>query len=94
MFIITRAQTIGWLARMHELAKANPIQHQQCINTLTNYIAMQRGPEPMAFNDFMAAIGLQVYAEYEEAQLNSINIHDNCDPNSPNEVGPDQGTSV
>ena len=94
MFIITREQTIGWLARMHELAKLNPEQHERCIGTLTNYLALQKDTNPMAFNDFMATIGLLVYLEYKEAQLNSINIHDNCDPNSPDEVGPDQGPSV
>jgi hypothetical protein len=94
MFIITREQTIGWLDRMVELSKLHPIEHQARVATLTNYIAMQRGPEPMAFNDFMAAIGLQVYDEYQRAKLNPITLDDNCDPNPSGPVGSDPGPSV
>lgn len=93
MFIITRPCTIEWLDKIYQSYKLNPAQHDSRLETLANYISMQKG-QPLAFNDVMATIGLHVYVEYLNAQQNPITLDDNCDPNPPGPVGSDPGPSV
>jgi len=93
MFIITDQQTIDWLESAYEFSKARFDQYNQSAHTLANYLALKKGGE-IAFNDALASIGLQVFLAYKHSKDNPINIHDNCDPNTPYEVGPDQGPSV
>lgn len=93
MFIITRKPTIEWLDRLVEFHKADPANFSKSSNTFAHYIAMHKG-QPMAFNDFLATVGLHVILEYINAQQNPINLNDNCDPNPPNQMGSDPGPSV
>ena len=93
MFIITRPATISWLDLMVRFNKADPEKFNQSSHTFAQYISMQRG-QPMAFNDFLATIGLHVLLEYIDVRQNTINLDDNCDPNPPNQMGSDQGPGL
>ncbi len=93
MFVITNEATLGWLEKIFESYKLDPARHDQNLNTLANYISMQKG-RSIAFNDAMATIGLHVYVAYFNAQQNPITINDNCDPSPSNSVGSDPGPIV
>jgi hypothetical protein len=90
MFIITRPATIDWLDRMVEFEKADPANFSKSSHTFAQYIAMHRG-QPMAFNDFLATVGLHVFLEYLDAQHNPITLNDNDNPNPSGPLGSDQG---
>lgn len=93
MFIITRQPTIEWIEKMYGFYKANPTDFNSKLSTIANYINMQKG-QPLAFNEFLAVIGLHVITEFIHAQQNPIHLDDNCDPNPPDQVGSDPGPSV
>lgn len=93
MFIITRQPTIDWMEQLYMFFQSDPKRFDQNCVTLSNYIAMHKG-QPLAFNDFMAAIGLHVMVEYIHSKQNPIDItNDNDNPNPTDQVGSDNGPS-